>query len=116
MKKKNILNLIRYHAEKNDLQFRNEAVDIARYFDSIGDHQLSEYIMSLLSDVNTFVPQNVSFESLFFKEIEFNADPLPLPKSIADDIKGIINAVNHHVGINKFLFEGPPGTGKTETV
>ena len=74
MKKKNILNLIRYHAEKNDLQFRNEAVDIARYFDSIGDHQLSEYIMSLLSDVNTFVPQNESFESLFLKGMAFNPD------------------------------------------
>lgn len=116
MKKKNILNLIRYYSEKNDLQFRNEAIEIARYFDQNGDHQLSEYIMSLLSDVNTFVPQSDSFESSFFKELSINSEPLPLPKQIADDIKGIINAVNHHVGINKFLFEGAPGTGKTESV
>lgn len=116
MKKKNILNLIRYHSEKNDLLFRNEAVEIARYFDQLGDHQLSEYIMSMLSNANTFVPQNDSFESSFIKEVEINTEPLPLPKQIADDIKGIINAVNHHVGINKFLFEGSPGTGKTETV
>ncbi|EMF0260296.1 AAA family ATPase [Enterococcus hirae] len=116
MKKKNILNLIKYHAEKNDLQFREEAIGIARYFDTIGDHQLSEYIMSLLSSTNTFVPQNELFESLFFKEIKLNAEPLPLPEQIADDIKGIINAVNHNIGINKFLFEGSPGTGKTETV
>jgi SpoVK/Ycf46/Vps4 family AAA+-type ATPase len=33
-----------------------------------------------------------------------------------DDVRGMINAINHHVGINKFLFEGAPGTGKTETV
>ena len=37
-----------------------------------------------------------------------------LPLEISEDIKGIINAVNHNVGINKFLFEGLPGSGKTE--
>lgn len=116
MKKKNILNLIKYHAEKNDLQFREEAIEIARYFDTIGDHQLSEYIMSMLSSANTFVPQSESFESLFFKEIKLKTESLPLPEQIANDIKGIINAVNHNIGINKFLFEGSPGTGKTETV
>lgn len=26
----------------------------------------------------------------------------------------MIKAVNHNIGINKFLFEGFPGTGKTE--
>lgn len=116
MKKKNVLNLIKYHSEKNDFQFRNEAIEIARYFDTIGDSQLSEYIMSLLSTANTFVPQGEAFENLFFKKIEPNIEPLPLPKVISEDIRGIINAVNHHVGINKFLFEGAPGTGKTETV
>ncbi len=116
MKKKNVLNLIKYYAEKNDAQFRSEAIEIARYFDSIGDYQLSEYIMSLLSDVNTFIPQNENFGNSFFKKIDFNDEPLPLPKPIAEDIRGIINAVNHNVGINKFLFEGAPGTGKTESV
>ncbi|WP_322907829.1 ATP-binding protein [Paenibacillus campi] len=116
MKKKNVLNLIKYHVESNNLQFRNEAIEIARYFDSIGDHQLMEYIMSLVSNTNTFVPQNYEFESLFLRELELNIDPLPLPKLIAEDIKGIINAVNHRIGINKFLFKGSPGTGKTETV
>lgn len=37
-----------------------------------------------------------------------------LPTEISEDVKGIINAVNHNVGINKFLFEGLPGSGKTE--
>ncbi|WP_423364050.1 AAA family ATPase [Mycoplasma sp. P36-A1] len=116
MKKKNILNLIKYHSEKNELQFRNEAIEIARNFDEAGDYQLSEYIMSMLSEVNTFVPQTMFYESDYLKEVELNTNPLPLPEVIADDIKGIINAVNHNVGINKFLFEGAPGTGKTETV
>jgi SpoVK/Ycf46/Vps4 family AAA+-type ATPase len=116
MKKMNVINLIKYYTEKNDFQFRNEAIEVAKYFDSIGDYQLSEYIMSLLSNANTFVPQNDTFEGSFFRKIELNNDPLPLPKIIMDDVRGMINAINHHVGINKFLFEGAPGTGKTETV
>ncbi len=44
IRKKNILNLIKYHAEKNDPGFRSEAYEIARYFDSTGDYQLSEYM------------------------------------------------------------------------
>ncbi|HDU1447050.1 TPA: AAA family ATPase, partial [Staphylococcus pseudintermedius] len=102
--------------ENNDIQFRNEAVEIARYFDSIGDYQLSEYIIGLLSNANSFVPQGENFENEFLKKILPTINPLPLPKTIMEDVKGIINAVNHNVGINKFLFEGAPGTGKTETV
>ena len=37
MKKKNVLNLIKYYAEKNDAAFRNEAYEIARYFDQINN-------------------------------------------------------------------------------
>jgi SpoVK/Ycf46/Vps4 family AAA+-type ATPase len=115
MKKKNILNLIKYHAEKNDSAFRNEAYEIAKYFDKTGDYQLAEYIMALLSDTNTFSPQIDLNESQFIKKIETSNSPLPLPNSIQENILGIINAVGHTAGVNKFLFEGPPGTGKTES-
>ena len=57
MKKKNIINLIKYYSEKNDIGFRSEAYEIAKDFDELGDYQLSEYIMALLSSANTFVPQ-----------------------------------------------------------
>ena len=115
MKKKNILNLIKYHAEKNEDAFRNEAYEIAKYFDKSNDYQLSEYIMALLSDTNTFSPQIDTNENIFVKRIETSNNPLPLPKSIKDNILGLINAIGHNAGVNKFLFEGPPGTGKTET-
>lgn len=115
MKKKNVLNLIKYHAEKNDSAFRNEAYEIAKYFDQSTDYQLSEYIMALLSDANTFSPQIDASENLFVKRVETTNSPLPLPSLIKDDILGIINAIGHNAGINKFLFEGPPGTGKTES-
>lgn len=116
MKKKNVINLIKYYSEKNDIQFKNEAFEIARFFDSTGDQELAEYIMSLLSDVNTFVPQSTDIESVFLKKIDASNEPLPLPTAITEDIKGMINAVNHKIGMNKYLFEGAPGTGKTESV
>lgn len=115
MKKQNVLNLIKYHVERNENAFRDEAVTIARYFDSIDDYQLAEYIMGLISESNLYTPQSSDFESELLKQVDTRVvGSLRLPTEIADDIKGIINAVNHNMGINKFLFEGEPGSGKTE--
>lgn len=118
MKKKNIINLIKYYSEENDAGFRNEAYEIARDFDESGDYQLAEYIMALMSNANTFVPQIQDNELTFFEKMSESHEtlPLPLPESIQNDIMGIINAIGHNAGINKFLFQGAPGTGKTETV
>ena len=116
MKKKNVINLIRFYVEKNDSAFRNEAEEIARDFYHSGDEELSRYIAGLLSNANYFVPQSEDYESEFLiKYPECKQDEmLLLPDVIMDDLTGIINAVKHNVGINKFLFEGEPGTGKTE--
>ena len=67
MKKKNIINLIRYHAENNEPGFRGEAYEIAKEFDQLGDYQLAEYIMALLSNANTFIPQMSDLSSGFLK-------------------------------------------------
>lgn len=115
MKKQNVINLIKYHIEKNENAFRNEALNIARFFDSIGDDQLAEYVLGMIAESNQYVPQSADYESTFLKQIDIRInEPLYLPEEISSDIKGIINAVNHNIGINKFLFEGAPGTGKTE--
>ncbi|MDR3263735.1 MAG: ATP-binding protein [Clostridiales bacterium] len=116
MKKKNVINLIKYYSEKNDAGFRNEAYEIAKFFDDMGESQLSQYIMALLSDANTFSPQIEENDLSFFRKLELINHPLPLPELIKDDVIGIVNAVNRKVGVNKYLFEGAPGTGKTETV
>jgi SpoVK/Ycf46/Vps4 family AAA+-type ATPase len=116
MKKKNVINLIKYYTEKNDSGFKAEAYEIAKDFDKNGDYQLSEYIMALLSEANVFVPQINDNDMTYFKKVAVNNTPLPLPEDIKNDIMGVINAIGHKIGINKFLFEGAPGTGKTETV
>ena len=116
MKKKSVINLIKYHAESNDAGFRSEAYEIAKDFDQAGDYQLAEYIMALMSNANTFIPQMSENESAMFEKVEKISDPLWLPDDITQDLLGIVHAVAHNAGINKFLFQGAPGTGKTEAV
>ncbi len=114
MKKKNIINLIKYHTEKNEAAFRQEAYTIAKYFDTENDYSLSQYIMALLSDANTFCPQFQNEDCAFLRKVEFKNESIFLPQGIKDSFLGIINAIGRSAGVNKFLFEGPPGTGKTE--
>lgn len=116
MKKKNVINLIKYYAEENDAGFRSEAYEIAHDFDLSGDYQLAEYIMALMSNANSFVPQFNENNSEFLEKVAVDNNSLPLPEVIQNDIIGVINAIGHNAGINKFLFQGAPGTGKTETV
>lgn len=59
MKKRNILNLIKYHVDQDDFNFRNEAMKIAESFDKMGDGDLSNYVLALLGETDTFVPQTV---------------------------------------------------------
>ena len=118
MKKKDVLNLIRYHTEHNDVAFRNEAYNIAKEFDRTGDSQLAAYIIALLSDANALVPQSTDsdIKSEFLEKKIVVKASLPLPEAIADDVQGVLNAIGRNIGIHKFLFQGPAGTGKTETV
>lgn len=119
MKKLDILNLIRYHTEKNEVGFRQQATEIATDFDRNGDHELANHIMALLTMTNTFTPQGTSLDNSLsdaFNPIRLNnLDPLPLPQAIQHDIVGIVNAANRNIGVHTFLFQGAPGTGKTET-
>ncbi|MBQ9870535.1 MAG: AAA family ATPase [Eubacterium sp.] len=116
MKKKNIINLIKYHVENNEAGFRNEAFEVANDFDQSGDVQLAEYITSLLSSADLFVPQMNYNNTDFFQKIPSSSDTLWLSDEITQDLFGIVNAISHKAGVNKFLFQGAPGTGKTEAV
>jgi len=116
MQKKDVIDLIKYHAEKNDSGFRDKAYHIAQVFDKNGDTQLGEYIMAILSGENAFTPQSHSRELQFFSVIRRPATGLFLPDAIIDDLMGLITAFDKNMGIHKALFEGDPGTGKTESV
>lgn len=116
MKKKYVVDLIRYHAEHNDAAFREAAYNIARDFDVTGDYQLSEYIMALMSDANVLLPQGDDNRFDYLVRVDYNNNPLYLPETLGGELLGIANAIRKKAEVNKFLFVGAPGTGKTEAV
>ncbi len=118
MKKQTVLDLIRYHAEGNEPGFRTTAYAIASEFDRTGDTELAQYIMMQLAGENVFEAQDVASPTFSdsFVRLAASTEPLPLPDVIMKDLLGIVNAVGRHRAVNKFLFEGAPGTGKTESV
>lgn len=116
MKKKDVLNLIKLHFEKDEDGFIHQTNEIARSFEKDGDYQLSEYILGLVSNTNVLLPQEFGYNTNFLEKINIVNDSLFLPEKLEQEMIGIINAINGRLKMNKFLFEGPPGTGKTETV
>lgn len=115
MKRADIVGLIRAHCDQNNAEFNLIAQSIAQEFESDGAYELSAYIMSLISQTRTFIPQDFEETYTYLQPVPIDNSPLPLPESIANDLRGIINAISKSMGINTFLFQGSPGTGKTES-
>ena len=79
MKKQNVVNLIKYHAENNNEAFISEVAEIARDFDANGDDTIAQYIMELVSNANFYVPQH-SYKNLkYLRKLEYSTKPLLLP-------------------------------------
>lgn len=118
MKKSSIINLIKCFSDHNDNGFRSQAAEIANEFYLQGDSDLSEYIMSLIATSDVFVPQVIydQQELNYCSRVSTDSPSIFLPTEINEDIMGLINAISYNVGINRFMFYGAPGTGKTETV
>ena len=115
MKKQSIINLVKYYVEKNDEAFRTEVVDIARDFENNGDLSISEYLMDLISTTNYYVPQANYKNYQYLRKLAFQNKPLLLPELIKNDVLGLVRAIDKKMGINKILFHGKPGSGKTES-
>lgn len=115
MKKQSIMNLVRYHVEKNEEAFISEVAEIAKEFDQSGDSALADYLMELVSSANYYVPQS-SYKNLhYLTKVDYANTPLLLPEIIEEDILGITRAISGKADLTKFLFYGAPGTGKTES-
>ena len=65
MKKQSIMNLVRYHVEKNEEAFISEVAEIAKEFDQSGDSAMANYLMELVSNANYYVPQS-SYKNLHY--------------------------------------------------
>ncbi len=116
MKKRDVLNLIKLHFENDKKGFIEQASLIARDFEIEGDYQLAEYILGLVSNTNILLPQEFGYNTHFLERVNIINDSLFLPEALEEETLGIINAINSNLKMHKFLFQGAPGTGKTETV
>lgn len=115
MRKQDLVNLVRFHVEKNEEAFIAETSRIAEEFSASGDTAVAEYLMELISNANFYVPQS-SYKNLkYLKKREYSVKPLLLPGIIEEDIVGIVRAIENTSGLSKFLFYGAPGSGKTES-
>ena len=115
MKKQNLVNLVRYHMEKNNDAFISEVAEIARDFDVNGDNAIAQYLMELISNTNYYTPQTSYSNLKFLAKVDYSSKPLFLPNVIEEDVMGITRTINQKKGLSKFLFFGAPGSGKTES-
>lgn len=120
MKKQDVLNLIRSHYDNNEAAFRHQCMQIAEDFDLAGDESLADFIISILNDSNSFVPQCLDGGSDYLIPMQSkdntSVQTLAFPPSIMEGIANILKVSAKPLGVNKFLFHGEPGTGKTEAV
>lgn len=117
IQKKNITDLIRAYSENNDRAFRDEAYKIACIFSEGGDDITSEYIISLLSKDASLFPQVDKFIPETFEILSGASDPLFLPDTVSRDLIAVSRLIStEQYNLNKFIFIGSPGTGKTEAV
>ena len=116
MKKQDIIDLIEAHLKNNDSAFINKVYEIAREFSENGDKEIAEYLVSQVTPSLRFTAQDseASLKSSFFRKIPSSREQFLLPDILSDQLKGLANAVGKNIGVNKFLFTGLPGTGKTE--
>ena len=115
MKKQNIINLVKYHVERNDEAFAAETAEIAKEFDAGGDYNVAQYLMEIISNANVYVPQSNYRNLVYLEKKEYSINPLMLPNIIEEDVIGIARSIRNKTGMSKFLFYGAPGTGKTES-
>lgn len=67
MKKKNIINLIRYHSEGNEAGFRSEAYEVAKEFDQLADTIGGVYYGTPLERQYLCPPSQVTYHLAFLK-------------------------------------------------
>ena len=115
MRKIDVINLIKTHFNNDDDSFNKICYQIADEFLKDGDEEIARTIYGFVSDAFAFSAQSnetkIGFLDLINAE---NSDPLFLPDLIMNDVVGVFNAINRKLNINKFLFYGASGTGKTE--
>ncbi len=128
MNKKDLIDLIRAHLDNNETMFWNTCKHIADGFYQRDDERFADYLISLftnnyliaqdedtnkIEDIDKIISNNEVLSSFLMKINYSNFDPLYFNDEIKEDFFGIYNAIKNKRKVNKFLFIGESGTGKT---
>ena len=128
MNKKDLIDLIRAHLDNNETMFWNTCKHIADGFYQRADERFADYLISLftnnyliaqdedtnkIEDIDKIISNNEVLSSFLMKINYSNFDPLYFNDEIKEDFFGIYNAIKNKRKVNKFLFIGESGTGKT---
>ena len=129
-----LLDLIRYHYQRNNAEFDRATTCIADAFRRSDKCDIADYILAQMAQRQSFAPQTATIQqpvqdakalddsvpshqlSELFVEIRTNPSQIPLPTALDQNIQGIRLAIDRRKMLSKFLFVGAPGTGKTEAV
>lgn len=116
-----LIKLIRTHYEGTNNDFNVKVKEIVSMLSEDEKKKYKNFLLGLTNSKDALYPQEISSKKLsrnmkFLTEIDNISENLSLPDAVVHDIKGVMNAINNQVGLNKFLFFGAPGTGKTEAV
>jgi SpoVK/Ycf46/Vps4 family AAA+-type ATPase len=117
MQSTKILDLIQCFCTHKNTEFINLSLEISNEFERKGDVKNAQLIRNLISNYYNYNDQSsVTIGGNLLNKVDINISKrLLLPKYIANEVKGIISAIKLNAGINKFLFIGKPGLGKTQT-
>lgn len=116
MKINDVVKLIKNHYEKDNAEFDKQTLSIAREFYDNGQEEIGRMIENFMYSSSSFTPQmtNHTYNAMIEKISTRMNKGLYLPDALDNEIRGICNAIINDSSLNKFLFSGKPGTGKTE--
>ncbi len=122
MESEQVLALVKHYTEGNDKEFRKIALTVAKEFEAVGDKEKSDYIVDSLLKGQTQRYMDPKWRQLprfrFLEKLESRVrSKVVYPNILESDLQSVIRLVRRHqVDINRILFHGWAGMGKTEAV
>ena len=112
-----LLDLVRYHYQKNDVEFERVANEIANAFRRSGKYEVADYIRAQMSSRQSLRPQSLEREvesnplsqfpsaaqqlSDLFVEVPTFANPLPMPLQLDERLRGVSLAIDKRKILSK---------------
>ncbi len=110
MKKGDLINLIKYHYDGDEIKFNKTVKGIV---DHLKYYKIDDELLNVINELY----ENNSLMFSASKNTQKEKNAILLPNDVAEDIKYLIKSNEKMLeGVNTILFHGKPGTGKTAIV